>query len=75
MGSPSVLKTIQSSPGLAAAYQLHWSVNAPSHNPPEEFIANLQNSTDGHWIKVSAKKDGAFTVTNVRTGASRIFGK
>lgn len=75
MGSPSVLKTIQSSPGLAAAYQLHWSVNAPSDNPPEEFIANLQNSADGHWIKVSAKKDGAFTVTNARTGASRIFGK
>lgn len=75
MGSPSVLKTIQSSAGLEAAYQLHWSVNAPDDNPPEEFIANLQNSDDGHWIKVSAKKNGAFTVTNARTGASRIFGK
>lgn len=75
MGSPSVLKTIQSSPGLEAAYQLHWSLNAPNDNPPEEFIANLQNSPDGKWIKVSAEKNGAFTITNARTGISRTFRK
>ena len=75
MGTASVLKTIQSSPGLEAAYQLHWSINAPNDNPPDEFIANLQNSTDGNWIKVSARKNGAFTVTNARTGASRTFHK
>jgi competence protein ComEC len=75
MGTASVLKTIQSSPGLEAAYQLHWSSNAPNDNPPDEFIANLQNSTDGNWIKVSARNNGAFTVTNARTGASRTFRK
>jgi competence protein ComEC len=43
MGMPVVLKTIQASPGLKAAYQLHWSENAPSDNPPDEGIANFMS--------------------------------
>ncbi len=74
-GSPSVLKTIKASPGLQAAYQLHWSVNAPDDNPSDEFIANLKDSPDGKWIKVSARKDGSFTVTNARNNVSKSFGK
>ena len=73
VGAPVVLKTIQASPGLQAAYQLHWSANAPQDNPPDEFIANLQDSPDGNWIKVSVESNGTFTVTNSRTGASRTF--
>ncbi len=73
MGMPAVLKTIQSSPGLQAAYQLHWSENAPADNPPDEFIANLKNSPDGKWIKVSVEQSGKFTVTNARTGISKIY--
>jgi competence protein ComEC len=73
IGSPSVLKTIKASPGLRAAYQLHWSTNAPDDNPPDDFIANLQNSPDGKWIKVSAKKDGSFTVSNARDNSSKSF--
>jgi beta-lactamase superfamily II metal-dependent hydrolase len=72
-GSPSVLKTIKSSPGLQAAYQLHWSVNAPDDNAPDEFIANLQDSPDGKWIKVSARRDGSFNVTNGRNSSIRTF--
>ncbi len=72
-GSPSVLKTIKASPGLQAAYQLHWSANAPEDNPPDDFIANLQNSPDGKWIKVSARRDGSFMVTNARDGSSKSF--
>ncbi len=73
MGSPSVLQTIRSSPGLEAAYQLHWSDNASEDNPPAEFIANLPDSADGKWIHISAQKSGAFSVTNARTGAARTF--
>ena len=72
-GSPSVLRTIKSSPGLQAAYQLHWSTRAPDDNPPDEFIANLPDSPDGKWITVSARKDGSFSVTNSRTNASKSF--
>ena len=74
-GAPVVLKTIKSSPGLVAAYQLHWSENAPEDNSPDEWIANLRDSPDGKWIKVSAEKSGTFTVTNGRTGVSRTFRK
>jgi competence protein ComEC len=73
VGAPAVLKTIQSSPGLKAAYQLHWSENAPSDNPPDEFIANLKDSPDGKWIKVSVEKNGKFTVQNGRTGEIRNY--
>jgi len=74
-GAPAVLKVIKSSPGLQAAYQLHWSENAPEDNSPDEWIANLRNSPDGKWIKVSAEKNGTFTVTNGRTGSSKTFKK
>jgi competence protein ComEC len=74
IGAPAALKVIRSAPGLEALYQLHWSVRAGAEgNAPDEFIANLQDSPDGKWIKVSASQDGSFTVTNGRTGASRAF--
>jgi beta-lactamase superfamily II metal-dependent hydrolase len=73
IGAPVVLKTMQSSPGLQAAYQLHWSENAPADNPPDEFIANLRNSPDGKWIKVSIEQNGKFTVINARTGESKTY--
>jgi competence protein ComEC len=73
VGAPTALKVIRSSPGLEALYQLHWSVRGAESNAPDEFIANLQESPDGKWIKVSASQDGSFTVTNGRTGASRTF--
>lgn len=74
MGMPAALKTLRSSSGLEALYQLHWSARAqPEDNAPDEFIANLQDSPDGKWIRVSASQDGSFTVVNGRTGASRAF--
>jgi competence protein ComEC len=73
IGAPSVLKTLRSSPGLDALYELHWSVRGAEENAPADFIANLQDSPDGKWIKVSASKDGSFTVTNGRTGVAKTF--
>jgi hypothetical protein len=75
VGSPAVLKTIRSSPGLEALYELHYSIRGAEENAPADFIANLQDSPDGKWIKVSASKDGSFTVTNGRTGAAKTFKK
>jgi len=73
MGMPSTMKLLRSAPGMQALYLLHWSANAPDDNPPDAYIANLQDSPDGKWIKVSAEKSGAFTVTNGRTGESKTF--
>ena len=75
IGAASTIKIIKSAPGLQALYQLHWSENAPEDNPPNENIANLQDSPDGKWIKVSAESSGTFTVTNARTGESKTFKK
>lgn len=75
VGAAAAIKTIKSAPGLQALYQLHWSANAPNDNPPDEYIANLQTSPDGKWIKVSVQNNGTFAVTNARTGESKTFKK
>lgn len=75
MGMPQTLQRLKVLPGVQANYQLHWSANAPNDNPPEEFIANLQNSPDGKWLKISAQEDGTIAVTNARTGETKIFQK
>ena len=73
IGAASVMKTIKSAPGLQALYQAHWSANAPNDNTADEFIANLHDSPDGKYIKVSAEQNGSFTVTNGRTVASKTY--
>jgi hypothetical protein len=67
------MKTLKAAPGMQAVYLLHWSANAPNDNPPNEFIANLQDSPDGKSIKISAEDTGTITVTNGRTGESKVF--
>jgi hypothetical protein len=48
---------------------LHRTANEGAVNTSDARIANLDERTSA-WIKVSAKKDGSFTVTNGRTGAT-----
>jgi beta-lactamase superfamily II metal-dependent hydrolase len=73
IGAAQVIKTIKSAPGMQALYQEHWSANAPYDNPTDEFLANLHDSPDGKYIKVSAEQSGSFTVTNGRTGVSKTY--
>jgi hypothetical protein len=73
IGAASVMKLMKSAPGMQALYLSHWSANAPNDNPPDEFIANLQNSPDGKFIKISAQQNGTITVTNGRTGESKTY--
>ena len=73
IGAASVMKILKAAPGMQALYLSHWSSNAPNDNPPDEFIANLQNSPDGKWIKASADKNGTIVVTNGRTGESKTY--
>jgi beta-lactamase superfamily II metal-dependent hydrolase len=56
------------------AWQLHKSTNQGVQNVIDERIANLDTTTSA-WIKVSASGDGAFTVTNARTGVSKRYNK
>ena len=73
-GSPETFTALRNAPGLEGAWQLHRSTHEGAMNLAESQIANLDETT-GHWIKVSAKKSGAFTVTNRRTGVTKAYGE
>jgi hypothetical protein len=48
--------------------QLHRSRPAGDANAPDRFIANLTDSPDAAgWLKVTAERDGSFSVTNGTT--------
>jgi beta-lactamase superfamily II metal-dependent hydrolase len=72
-GAASTIALLKAAPGLQALYQSHWSTNAGDGNPPAAFLANLQDSTDGNWIKIAAQDNGTMTVTNGRTGESTTY--
>jgi len=63
-GAPNLLAMIRGIAGLDA-WQLHRA--ATGENAANDRIANLDETTS-YWIKVSAREDGSFTVTNARTG-------
>ena len=68
-GTPSVWETIEKSPGLENLWQLHYSdEGGAKHNPAPEYIANVDGSTDGNYIELTASPAGSFSVFNSRTG-------
>ena len=71
---------LKATPGLRDIWQLHFSLNAGTGaNPPVDFIANLEPSAPPadafKWLKISAQKNGTFTVTNTRNGFSKRYPK
>jgi competence protein ComEC len=73
--SPEVARTLRGLPGIQDVWQLHHSTTAGAElNAPEAFNANLKaQDCAGHWIKVSARRDGSFTVTNSRNGFAKSY--
>jgi len=72
-GSPAAWQVVRSSPGLEDLWQLHYAVDGgPDHNAAEALIANV-NETTAYGIKLSARADGSFTVTNARNGQSKTY--
>jgi beta-lactamase superfamily II metal-dependent hydrolase len=68
-GSPGAWKVIQSSPGLEGFWQLHYALaGGPEHNVAEKYIANMSAEGCGQGLRLAARQDGSFTVTNERTG-------
>jgi hypothetical protein len=41
---------------------------------PDAQIANLDTTTAA-WLKLSAKRDGSFSITNGRTGQTTLYPK
>lgn len=71
-GSPELLAALHQVNGLEDAWQLHRSNNASARNFGDERLANLDESAS-YWIKLSAKEDGSFTMTNGRTKATKRY--
>ena len=76
-GDTLTFETLRSSPRLEDVWQAHLSTqNATARdNSPEDYIANLDGSPGhtGHYIKISARPDGSFTVTNNRNGFTKEY--
>jgi len=73
-GSPAAWQIVHDSPGLIDLWQLHYAVEGgKDHNVSEEKIANVGEDDTGKYIKVTAERDGSFTVTNERNGFSKTY--
>jgi competence protein ComEC len=70
-GSPDAFRTLHSVPSLQDLWQLHASRVA--RNADDDLVANFENTTDGHWIRLRADEDGSFVVSNGRNGFTRRY--
>ena len=84
--SRAAWQRVQASPGLEDLWQVHYAELRPGgdqwaggaeqggrdFNVAEPFIASLDDST-AHFIKMSARADGSFTITNARTGFEKEY--
>lgn len=73
-GSPEYWQTVHEAPGLEDFWQIHRSAaGGAEHNSPEQFLANLNETDHGHYIKMSVQADGTFSMTNERTGFTKEY--
>jgi competence protein ComEC len=70
-GSPDAFRTLHGLRDLEDLWQLHASRIA--RNAEDDFVANFDNTTDGHWIRLTAYDDGSFQVTNGRNGFTKTY--
>lgn len=67
-GTPEAWKRIDEAPGRERIWQLHYSeAGGKKANAGPDYIANADSQPDqGHYLEVSARPDGGFTVINSR---------
>jgi len=67
-------ETIAKIPGIEGIWQSHRSLaNDDAHNTSETMTANIDEASDGRWIKASVARDGKFTITNSRNDFSKTY--
>jgi beta-lactamase superfamily II metal-dependent hydrolase len=75
-GAPEIWQTIHDTPGLLDLWQLHFAVEGgKDHNSSDTVIANVDEICEGKWLKLTAQKDGTFTVYNSRNKYERSYKK
>ena len=73
-GAPKTWATLRGAAGLEDIWQVHYSIpGGKESNPPEDYIANLEGADQAYWLKLSARSDGTFTVTNARNGFKKTY--
>ncbi|WP_162601628.1 ComEC/Rec2 family competence protein [Occallatibacter savannae] len=73
-GSPTAWQSVSESVGAKNLFMLHTAEGSDTaHNSAEDMIANPRGDGEGHYFKVAADRDGSFTVTNTRTGATKKY--
>ncbi len=73
-GDAKAWQTVHDSPGLQDLWQLHFAVNgAREHNSADQLIANLDEACEAKWIRLTARPDGTFTVSNSRNKFERQY--
>lgn len=68
-----LVRTVRAAPRPMDLWQLHQSFLGEQLNVAEPFIANVGEADAGHWLKLSARADGSFSMTNGRTGETRAY--
>jgi competence protein ComEC len=73
-GKPAAWQTLHDTPGLQDIWQLHYAIAAgKDHNSPDTFLANLDEQCEGKWLRLTAEKDGSFTVFNSRNKYEKTY--
>jgi hypothetical protein len=73
-GTPAAWKIVKASPGLEDLWQLHFAnAGGQENNVSNAFLADLNDTGEGNYIKVSATKTGAMTVFNSRNKHTKTY--
>jgi len=72
---PQTWLILRATAGLEDIWQMHYSAaGSKETNPPPDFIANLQETTDEFaMIKLVVQTGGTYTVTNTRNGFTKTY--
>jgi competence protein ComEC len=72
--NPDVWQIVHDAPGLMDLWQLHYAIdNGKDRNVAPDFMANMDESSDGKSISVTAESNGTITVKNDRNGFSKKY--
>ena len=75
-GDAAAWQVVRNLPGLLDLWQLHFAVaGGKEHNSPDMFVANVEEICEGKWLKMTALRDGSFTVQNSRNRYEKTYRK
>jgi competence protein ComEC len=72
-GSADTLAALHGLPQLEGAWQLHRSAREGAENFADDVVANVDDPDAGYWLKLTAARDGSFTIANARNGFTRSY--